>query len=262
MTREGRERFYVRLDGPPTRRSFVAAIRAGRTFVTNGPLLDLRMGTAGVGDELALARPARQAVSVRVRFDPERDDVQHVELVVNGDVRELTPKQVGPGELRVETQLDLTEPGWVALRVRGDKLGETPIDPSPGGVGVWFFDHAFDFRESSRRAEEFAAGRGRVRPSAAHTAAIFVTIEGMGPTERAGARAAEAMARLDDLEARLGDDRIEDQTLWDWVPYSDAVPEEHLRRNRPALLRAIREARGRYAAILAASGVPASAPLE
>ena len=34
--------------------------------------------------------------------------------------------------------------------------------------------------------------------------------------------------------------------MWDWAPYSDGVSAEHLRRNRPALLRAIEEARARY----------------
>ena len=61
----------------------------------------------------------------------------------------------------------------------------------------------------------------------------------------------DAIARIDDLEARLSDDRISEQTLWDWFPYADAVSEAHLRRNRPALLQAAREARAYYSALLA-----------
>ena len=63
--------------------------------------------------------------------------------------------------------------------------------------------------------------------------------------------AAAALRRLDDLERRLADDRIEEARIWDWVPYSDGVSIEHLRRNRAALLRAIEEARIRYRKILA-----------
>ena len=59
-----------------------------------------------------------------------------------------------------------------------------------------------------------------------------------------------ALARLDALEARLSDEHIEDQTLWDWLPYSDGVSAEHLRRNRPALLARDRRGRERYRALL------------
>ena len=65
----------------------------------------------------------------------------------------------------------------------------------------------------------------------------------LGEGERARARARDAAARLDDLERRLGDERLAEAELWDWFPYADAVSLEHLRRNRPALLRAITEAR-------------------
>lgn len=253
----GRERFYVQLGGPPTRASFVAGVRAGRTFVTNGPLLELQVGEAGIGDDLVLAAAGAQRVLARVRFDPERDDVQHVELVVNGEARPLPTRQVSPGELRVDTQTLLDEPGWLALRVRGDKRGETPIPPAPSGLLAWafveVFEHTFDFREAAEKSEAFYAGRDRIRPSAAHTGAIFVSVSGVGLGPRAEARAAEAIARLDDLEARLGDERIADQGLWDWFPYADAVPVAHLRRNRPALLRAIAEARAHYEALLAES---------
>ncbi len=242
----GRERFYVRLDGPPTRASLVAGVRAGRTFVTNGPLLDLRVGDAGIGDEITIGGPERRPLSARVRFDATRDDVRHVELVVDGVARALAADEAAPGDWRVEDEVELAETGWLALRVHGAKVGETSLGPVPDGVGVWLFERIFDFREATRRAEEFYASRDRVRPSAAHTAAIFVTRRGSGPTDRAVTRARAAMERLDDLESRLADDRLADQTLWDWFPYSDAVPEAHLLRNRPALLRAIAEARERY----------------
>ena len=44
-------------------------------------------------------------------------------------------------------------------------------------------------------------------------------------------------------------DRIAEIPIWDWMPYSDGVSEEHLRRNRPALLQAIASARAHYDAM-------------
>ena len=42
------------------------------------------------------------------------------------------------------------------------------------------------------------------------------------------------------------DDRIAEIPIWDWMPYSDGVSEEHLRHNRDALLEAIVRARSFY----------------
>ncbi len=251
----GRERFYLRADGPPDRAAMVAAVRAGRTFVTNGPVLELEVEDAGIGDELPLPGVLQATVRARVRFDPTRDDVQHVELVVNGEARPLPTREAAPGDLRVETRTLLDEAGWLALRVRGDKLGETPVVfEAPGGFGGWIAEQigrrAFDFAELVETSEAYYRERGGVRPSAAHTGAIYLTLPGHERGPHTHRRAREALARIADLEARLGDDRIEDQTLWDWIPYSDAIPLEHLRRNRPALLRAAAEARTHYEALL------------
>ena len=61
--------------------------------------------------------------------------------------------------------------------------------------------------------------------------------------ERARELAGAYRARLDALAERLSDARIGGETIWDWSPYSDGVPESHLRRHRDALLRAADEAR-------------------
>ncbi len=249
----GRERFYTRLDAAPTRESWRESVRAGRTFVTNGPLVDLRVGAAGIGDEIELPGPAHIALEGRVRYDPKRDDVQRVELLRNGEPIPAPALRVGPGELRFRVEHDLADSAWFALRVSGDKLGEAPIQP---GLPEWVLDGGeryMNFREQMDRSEASYAGRGRVRPSAAHTAPIYVTVKDSAPLPRARELAAAALARLEALEARLSDEHIEEQTLWDWLPYSDGVSASHLRQNRPALLRAIAEARERYAAILGAA---------
>ncbi|MDJ0868436.1 MAG: CehA/McbA family metallohydrolase [Myxococcota bacterium] len=252
----GRERFYARIDGPVTRASFVEAVRAGRTFVTNGPLLELRIDDAGIGDTLRLEAPASVTIRARVRFDPARDDVRRVEVLRNGVPIEAPPERLGPGELRIEAAHRADASAWYALRVTGDKVGEAPLDEAL--LTDWQWDLVADrittFREQEDLREADAAARGRVRASAAHTAAVWVEVAGTPPLAarpEAAERARAALDRLDDLESRLADDRLDDQTIWDWLPYSDGVPAEHLRRNRAALLEAIADARRRYRAVVA-----------
>jgi len=250
----GAERFYARLGEEPTRRGLLEAVRAGRTFVTNGPLLDLHVGTAGIGEELALSEAGAVAVEGRVLFDPERDDVKRVELIRNGAVVPAVPT-VGRGEIRVEWQGEEHESAWWALRVEGDKVGAAPIQPLPSGRIVEFLGPRLlmDPTEAVETLTAYHVARGRVRPSLAHTGPIWVRVGKPGWASRALAkpRVEEALRRLEDLERRLADDRIEEARIWDWVPYSDGVSIEHLRHNRAALLRAIEEARIRYREILA-----------
>ncbi len=251
----GGERFYARMPEMPTRRGLVEAVRAGRTFVTNGPLLDLRVGAAGIGEELRLSEPGTVTIEGQVRFDPESDDVREVELVENGVPVAATVTRVRPGEIRVESQREVRETAWWALRVVGDKVGAPLMEAPPSGaVSDFLATRITNFGDAVEVLTAYHEAREGVRPSAAHTAPIWVRVGPRGgPAERALARprAEAALERLEALEQRLGDDRIDAEGIWDWVPYSDGVPVEHLRRNRAALLRAIEEARARYREILA-----------
>lgn len=248
----GRERFYARLEGPPDRARWREAVRRGRTFVTNGPLLELSIDAAAIGDTLRLDAPGRVRIRARVRFDPARDDVRVVEVLRSGEPIPAPVAEVAAGELRVDVAHDVAGPAWYALRVSGNKRDETPVEP-PLPDWMWSVgERITNFREHADGAEAFAASRGRVRPSAAHTAPIWVEVAGrtLASEPRAAERARVALARLDELAARLSDARIDDQALWDWVPYSDAVPVAHLREHRDPLLAAIDEARARYRELL------------
>ncbi len=251
----GGERFYVHLEEEPSRRGLLDAVRAGRTFVTNGPLLDLRIGATGIGKELRLAKPEVIAVEGRVRYDPERDEVKRVELLRSGEVVPAVPIRA-PGEIRVEWVGEQRESAWWALRVEGDKTGAPPMEPLPSGpIADFLGPRIANFGDAVEIITAYHTAREGVRPSAAHTAPIWVTVGQSGAARRALAaqRAEEALLRLDDLESRLGEDRIDEAEIWDWVPYSDGVPIEHLRRNRAALLRAIEEARAHYRDMLAST---------
>jgi hypothetical protein len=251
----GRERFYTRVEGRLGRETWLEGVRRGRTFVTNGPFLELTVEGAEIGDEIEIAAPGGVRVEGAVRFDPQRDEVRRVELVHNGSVSPV-PVEEGPdGSLRFATVVEIREAAWIALRTEGDKLGEAPLEPL--GLPRWAerLGQKIASGASFARRERFASERS-ARPSAAHTAPVYVRVAGMPPLgaqARSAALAGEWLARLDALEARLADDRIGEVPIWDWVPYSDGVSEEHLRRHRDALRSAIGEARAFYRARRSAS---------
>ena len=241
----GRERFYVHVDGPMDRAAFVAAVRAGRTFTSNGPLIELRVNGAGLGDDVALDEPGAVSVRGRVHFDPEQDRIDLVELVMNGQVIETETVPSGPGEILLSAEIPVERSAWFALRSSGGKLGED--GPLPEPVPQWALE-LFSNVANGAGGPEMSDFRDNMveRVSAAHTAAIFVGVAGASPAASTAKLAREWLDRLSELEDRLSEDRIAEIPIWDWIPYSDGVSEAHLRHNRDALLQAIAQARPFY----------------
>lgn len=239
----GRERFYARLDGPLDHHAWLEAVRRGRTFVTNGPVLELRVAGAGVGDEVRVPRPGRVSVEGRVSFDPNRDEVTRLELIRGGEVALAAGDPSARGELRLEGTIEVEQSTWLALRASGAKRGETPIDLATLMRSLLTLER----RGDAELIAELPAG-SVARPSAAHSAAVFVTVDGTPPIyEQERARQVEQawLGRLDELAGRLRDDRIEE--LAGFPGRGDGIGETELLSLRQALLEAIDVARRAHA---------------
>ncbi len=209
----GRERFYTKVEGPLSYQSWLEGIRKGRTFVTNGPVLELQVSGQGMGESLVLAQPGTITLEGAVRFDPQRDDVTRLEVIQNGEILRTFYREEDRAEITCGFEHRVSEAAWFALRSYGTKR----LDKHPF-------------------------------PSLAHTAAVYVEVKGApklaeGPKARALARA--WIGRLDTLENQV---LTEIQTLGDSkiVVAPDRVDVEHLIRNRSQLLQAIRSARGYF----------------
>ena len=203
----GMERFYTRIEGPLTYESWLEGIRQGRTFVTNGPLVEFRVGGRASGDELVLTEPGPVRVQGCVRFDPSRDDVQEMEIIENGQVRKTFRREGKSSSICADFEADVKESGWWALRASGDKL-----DP-PNHPASW-----------------------------AHSGAVYVMVQGTPPLfqhARAKALALTWAFRLQEMEFKLFH-RI------DFIGRShgfDEVQRRYVLRNREELLKEIRRSK-------------------
>jgi hypothetical protein len=239
----GRERFYVYIDGQLTRRSFVQSIREGRTIVTNGPLLTFRVNDAEIGEELAVDSDDVLIVEGTVRYDPERDRIDSVELVRNGLPASVDVVPIEEGYLEFRTKTSVDDAAWFAMRVSGTKIDEAEnFNSMPPSVRTMFEKHT-----AGAGGPEFWSylDRRRSRVSAAHTAPIYVRVED-SVLHESGEQAIDWLRRLEDLEALLSEEKIDENEIWDWLPYSDGVSVEHLRSNREALMEAIAHAKRFY----------------
>ena len=109
-------RVYVPLAGDKSSTAFLRALAQGRSFITNGPLLELEVDGHKPGDEIKLTA----AKTFRIRASAiGREDFTRIEIVFNGAVvaQQASTRQSGHFVATFETTLPLEGPGWIALRI-------------------------------------------------------------------------------------------------------------------------------------------------
>lgn len=124
----GMNRVFVDTGGKLSPEALKDALKAGRTFATNGPLLGFELAGKHPGDTVAQAGPGSIRYRVALRSPVA---VDHLELVQNGKVVktfELTGERRRSdfeGELRVDTG------GWIVLRAWNDGSDPEVLDLYP-----------------------------------------------------------------------------------------------------------------------------------
>ena len=109
-------RVYVQHLQPEDVPHWLDALEAGKSFITNGPLLELTVNGHRPGDTINLDAPASLAVRARAIG---RADFSQVELVSAGQViQTAASRAVGNHfEAAIDTSVDVGQPGWLAVRV-------------------------------------------------------------------------------------------------------------------------------------------------
>ena len=118
-------RVYCDMRSDLTVKSWLDALSAGRSYITNGPLLELSADGKKLGETVALRKPGTITLKARA-FG--RVDFGRIEIVVNGKVvaKRASRKSGGHYEAEFSETLVIDGPSWIALRtppppVKGDK---------------------------------------------------------------------------------------------------------------------------------------------
>ncbi len=121
----GMDRVYVRVpDSPPTVDSWKKALKEGRTFATNGPLLEFTLGGKSVGDELKFDGEQR-AVPFRAKLR-SIVPVDHLEVVCSGRAARTLKIEGSRDSAEIAGTLPFKESGWCVLRASSDR-DEYPV---------------------------------------------------------------------------------------------------------------------------------------
>lgn len=100
---------------------WIEAVRAGRTFVTNGPLLSLSVGGEGPGAIFTVEQGQRLALRAEAQ---SALPFQCLELLVNGAVAAVADAAAEGMLVVVEAEWPAERGAWIAARCRGDRLRE------------------------------------------------------------------------------------------------------------------------------------------
>jgi TolB protein len=120
----GLNRVYVSVpNGPLDSAVWLSALRAGRSFASNGPLLEFSLGGEPIGGSLQLPAAAHVPFSAHLASIVPLD---HAQIVCNGEVVRELPLGPARAALRLTGTLTLPHSGWCLLRAFTAKA-EFPI---------------------------------------------------------------------------------------------------------------------------------------
>lgn len=133
----GTTRVYVQVPGALTLERYLEGLKAGRSFVTNGPLLRFTASSTGPGGAIAAAAgtPVSWELGVGSALPFER-----VEILVNGVVAWSGEGLTQPGTRTYRGMITAPAGGWIAARVTGGTTVWPAMDSYPfAHTGpVWF----------------------------------------------------------------------------------------------------------------------------
>jgi len=119
----GVSRNYVKVEHPADANdldAWYASMRAGHTFVTNGPFLEFTVNGHQMGEELHVPRGTMLDISSQAQLNPDVDKLDRLELIVQGDVTKTEPA-AGSDHAALHTSIKADHSMWIAVRAYGDR---------------------------------------------------------------------------------------------------------------------------------------------
>jgi len=111
----GYNRVYAKLDGPFTYERWFQALKAGRSFGTNGPMLFLRLNGQEIGSTLRI--PPGKARPLNVHAEAASNgSLERLEIIFRGRVLKTIHATNSKGRMVADFEMSPQESGWLAAR--------------------------------------------------------------------------------------------------------------------------------------------------
>ena len=154
----GSERNYVHVGTTFSVDGYYRALGDAKTFVSNGPMLELSVNGLGMGAELTLESGAELTVVAGASLNPDIENLDRLELVVHGEVVAATANVGADNSLSLDHTIAVDRGLWLAVRTYGTDQAVAHSAPVYVSVGDGFIEPdkaAVVARRMIRRLEEF-----------------------------------------------------------------------------------------------------------
>ncbi|MGD2132333.1 MAG: CehA/McbA family metallohydrolase [Maricaulaceae bacterium] len=123
----GSVRSYVRIDEDYSPDAWFDGLTAGRTFVTNGPIVSLQVNGADIGARLDLAAGDAISIVADASINPDIDLLERIELIEQGEVVAEAASAEGAEILALEYEATAEHGTWFVVRASGRTRTPHPI---------------------------------------------------------------------------------------------------------------------------------------
>jgi len=131
----GLYRTYARLgDEPFSYEAWTRAVRAGRTFLSGGPIVRLRVDGREIGETVQLSGPGTVSVDASAESVLPMASLQ---LVMNGEVVAESAEPSAARRLDLRTEVPVVEDSWLAARCGGPSYWDGPTHRDVWGRGIF-----------------------------------------------------------------------------------------------------------------------------
>lgn len=122
----GSDRAYVKIDGAFSYGEWIRNLRAGRSFVTNGPMLEFTVNGRSLGETIQLSAAGDVPVRASARWQLP---LNRVELVYNGTV--IATGQLSADRLtgQLEQAVRIEKSGWLSFRAYAEDRSQAHTGP-------------------------------------------------------------------------------------------------------------------------------------
>jgi len=125
----GLVRVFVHSGAKLDHRSWLAALKTGRTFVTNAPLLEFSVAGRAIGEEIRVSSEMQQVPAVVAMRSTV--PIDHLEIIGNGTVVATIPLDADRMTAHATVMVPVKGSGWYVLRAYSDRAEMPVLDLYP-----------------------------------------------------------------------------------------------------------------------------------
>ncbi|NKB98087.1 MAG: hypothetical protein GKR90_06265 [Pseudomonadales bacterium] len=148
----GSVKTYAKVDGSFTYDRWLEALESGRTFVSTGPIIKLRVNGEPIGATLEASPGELVAIEAEVLAPYSEYPVEKLEIIQGGEVIAVVANKSKDLHLTLEAQVAVEGSTWIAARANGSELLPMQAWSVSGTLGI---------------------------PPMAHTSPVYINVAGM-----------------------------------------------------------------------------------